>query len=351
MRASSSLPASPLSVEDALGAPRFGTYQGSLDGVDLDALRGQFRPDALGRFQAHKKWLYAFVATPEVAAVFAIADLGYTSNAFVLAVDLASQQVLADQGLIGLPRPWVHLNHHVGPGLSARFRRADASLKAWRRFGEERYHARVRVGLPWPLRPLLSLRLELLAAGAAPALTVIAPVDGGIVNVTQKWAGLLAQGELEAGGRRYRLDGGVGGLDSTHGYLARHTAWRWAFVCGRLDDGTPLGINLVEGFNETRDDVNENAAWLGTRLVPLGRARFQWNHDDVLDTWRVTTTDGAVDLTFRPIAAHREHRDFVLVRSRFSQPLGLWHGTLTVDGTAYAVNSAPGVAEEQDVTW
>jgi len=64
MHASSSLPASPLSVEDALVAPRFGTYQGSLDGVDLDALRGQFRPDALGSFLAYRKWLYAFVATP-----------------------------------------------------------------------------------------------------------------------------------------------------------------------------------------------------------------------------------------------------------------------------------------------
>ena len=351
MHATSPLPASPLSVEDALGAPRFGTYQGSLDGVDLDALRGQYRPHVLERFRMHKKWLYAFVATPEVAAVFAIVDLGYTSNAFALAVDLGTQRVLAEAGLLGLPRPMVRLNHHVGAGLAAEFRRPDAHLKVWRRFGEERYHARVRLGLPWPLPARLSMRAELQAAGAAPALTVIAPVEGGLVNVTQKWAGLLAQGELAAGGRHYRLDGGVGGLDSTHGYLARHTAWRWAFVCGRLEDGTPLGINLVEGFNETRDDVNENAAWVGERLVPLGRARFTWNHDDVLDTWHVTTTDGGVDLTFRPIAAHRENRDFVLVRSRFAQPLGLWHGTLKVDGVTYAVDSAPGVAEDQDVTW
>jgi hypothetical protein len=85
--------------------------------------------------------------------------------------------------------------------------------------------------------------------------------------------------------------------------------------------------------------------------MPLGRARFTWNHDDVLDRWRVTTADGAVDLTFRPFAAHREHRDVVFVRSRFAQPLGLWHGTLKVDGITYPVNSAPGVAEEQDVTW
>lgn len=348
----STLAQAPLTLEDADGAPRFGTYQGSLDRVGLDALRGAWQPGALQRLAVHKRWLYGFLATQEVAAVFAIVDLGYSSNAFALAVDLQSGRVLADDGLLGLPRPLVQVNEHVGPGLEAGFRMPGAHLRAWRHAGDERYHAALRLGLPLPfVEAPLSLRAELLVAGAAPALTVIAPVDDGLVNVTQKWAGLQVFGELTAAGRRYRLDGGVGGLDSTHGYLARRTAWRWAFVCGRLDDGTPLGVNLVEGFNEGRADVNENAVWLGTRLVTVGRARFRWNHDDLLDRWHVTTTDGAVDLTLKPIAQHREVRDLVLVRSRFGQPLGLWSGTVTVDGVTHQVHDAPGVAEDQDVTW
>lgn len=352
MASTSSLAQAPLTLEDSLGAPRFGTYQGSLDAVNLGALRGPWQPRPLERLAVHKRWLYAFVATHEVAAVFAIVDLGYASNAFALAVDLQTHQVLADQGVMGLPWPMVQVNEHVGPGLEARFRGLGASFHAWRRFGDERYHARVRLGVPAPLtRPRLSLRAELLVAGAGPALTVIAPVGQGQVNITQKWAGLPAYGELEAGGRRYRLDGGLGGLDCTHGYLARRTAWRWAFVCARLPDGTPLGINLVEGFNESREDVNENAVWLGQRLFPVGRARFKWNHDDLLDRWHVTTTDGAVDLTFKPVAQHREQRDLVFVRSRFSQPVGLWSGTVRLDGQTHQFENAPGVAEDQDVTW
>src|SRR5262249_7693174 len=69
------------------------------------------------------------------------------------------------------------------------------------------------------------------------------------VNVTQKSVGLLASGRMEIGRRTYALDGGVVGLDGTHGFLARHTRWNWAMGCGRLDDGTPLGFNLVAGFN------------------------------------------------------------------------------------------------------
>jgi hypothetical protein len=346
------LPPAPSSIDDGGGAPRFGTYEGTVDAVDLERLRGPSRPNRLERLRMHKKWLYGFIATREVAALFAVVDLGYSSNAFSLAIDLTTQRVLADEGYLGPPRPLVTVNDHPGPGLEVAFRRPDAQLTAGRRFGDERYHGRVHLGPPLPLvRPKLGFSWELLAAGAAPPLTVIAPVEGGGVNVTQKWAGLLAFGQLEAGGRRFVLDGGVGGLDYTHGYLARQTSWRWAFVCGRLDDGTPFGINLVEGFNEARDDVNENAVWLGKALFPVGRARFSWNPRDVLDPWRVVTTDGALDLTFKPLAAHRELRDLKLVKSRFEQPVGLWSGTMTLDGKRHRFEDAAGVAEDQDVLW
>jgi hypothetical protein len=334
-------------VEDAQGGPRFGTYQGSLERVALDRLQGRWQPGRPERLLVHKRWLYAFVATPEVAALFAIVDLGYASNAFVLAVDLSTQRVLAEATRAGLPRQ-AAVNGHLGEGMQASFRALSPWLRAWRREGESAYHARLRLG---GLRPRLELDLTLETAGAGPALTVIAPVEGGVVNVTQKWAGLPASGALRCGGRRYELAGGVGGLDATQGYLARRTAWRWAFGCGRLEDGACLGFNLVEGFNEAREDVNENAVWLGGVLWPVGRARFRWNHDDPLDRWHVSTTDGALDLTFRPVAVHREDRDLVLVRTRFLQPLGTWEGTVRVGGQTHQVRAVPGVAEDQSAIW
>lgn len=352
MDSRSKLPPAPSSIEDAGGAPRFGTFQGGLDVVDLTRLRGSYQPNRLDRLRMHKRWLYGFLATREVAALFAVVDLGYTSNAFTLALDYASGRVLADAGVLGLPGPMVKVNDHPGAGLDVRFRRPDASWRLWRTFGDERFHGHIRLGVPLPFRkPHLELTFELLAAGGPPPLTVIAPVEGGVINVTQKWAGLLSSGALEVDGRRYSLDGGVGGLDSTYGYLARKTAWRWAFVCGRLDDGTPIGINLVEGFNETRDDVNENALWLGTELIPLGRARFAWNPNAILEPWRVKTLDGVLDLTFRPLAAHQELRDLKLVSSRFQQPVGLWSGTVTVKDRTFRLENAPGVTEDQAVVW
>jgi hypothetical protein len=343
------LPAAPSSFEDA-GAPRFGSYEGGFDSIDLKALRGPFQPSTANQLLTRKKWVYAFVATKEVAATIAIVDVGYTSNAFSMAVDLVTGQVLVDSSFLGPPRPLVSVSDRPGAGLFASFPRPDARLSCSRPFGDERYHFAARVGLPF--RPRLSLDFDLLAAGSSPPLTVVAPVDGGgVVNVTQKWAGMQAFGALEAKGRRYTLDGGVGGFDYTQGYLARHTAWRWAFGCGRLGDGATVGFNLVEGFNEARDDVNENAVWFDGKLWPVGRARFSWRKSDPLQPWAVDTTDGALSLRFKPLALHHERRDPKLVKSLFVQPLGLWEGTLSLGGRQLELKAVPGVAEDQDILW
>ncbi|MHB8875952.1 MAG: DUF2804 domain-containing protein [Myxococcaceae bacterium] len=350
---SAELPGAPAGVADEAGAPRFGTYQGVIPEVDLKQLSGRWQLGQPQRALKHKRWLYCFMATPEVAAYFAVSDLTYTSNAFALVVDLRDNKVLVDRGFLGLPGPLVKVSDKPGEGLEVSFLGPGGRLAASRPAGDARYHVAVDLMrlLPYPKREL-SWKGELLAVGGPPALTVVAPVaEDGVVNVTQKWAGLLSFGKLEAAGRSFDLDGGVGGMDYTHGYLARHTAWRWAFACGRLADGTPLGLNLVEGFNEGDSTANENALWLGRELFPLPRVHFDFNKADVLDEWKVRTSDGSVDLAFRPIGAHREERDLKLVKSHFVQPVGTWKGTVTVGGRKVAFSGVPGVTEDQDILW
>ena len=97
--------------------------------------------------------------------------------------------------------------------------------------------------------------------------------------------------------------------------------------------------------------MNENALWLGTELIPLGRARFTWDRNNLLAPWAVRTIDGAVDLRFKPFGMHQELRDLVLVKSSFNQPVGVWEGELKVGDRTYVVKDAPGVTEDQSVLW
>ncbi|WP_394828525.1 DUF2804 domain-containing protein [Pendulispora albinea] len=344
------LPEVPESVVDGEGAARFGTYRGALGQVVLP------RAGRLTRLASHKRWLYTFVATREVIALYAIVDLGYASNAFVLVADRASKSVLFDRGFTGLPRPFVRVSDFPAGAPAnaptsqrgASFRLPGVRLGASFSSGADEYHQRAQVD------DLLWLG-ELSAAKGPPAITVIAPVseDGRRVNVTQKWAALRSRGMLEVGGRSFDLNGGVGGIDYTNGYLARRTAWRWAFACGTLPTGERVGLNLVSGFNDA-PGVSENALFIGSELVPLGRARFTWNRDDVLAPWRLTTeegADGAVDLGFQPFGAHRERRNLGIVRSHFVQPVGHFSGTLRALGRSYAIEDLAGVTEDQDILW
>ncbi|WP_338278077.1 DUF2804 domain-containing protein [Corallococcus caeni] len=347
------LPFAPASVASTEGEPRFGTYQGELPEVDLPRLLGKWAPGRTTRLLKRKRWHYTFVATQEVAALFAVVDLGYTANAFAVAVDLQEKKPLCDVSFLGVPGPLAEVSDKPGAGLVAAFRTLGGRMSVKRGESDERYQVEVDVSR-MRTQSLQSFQWngELLVAGGPPALTVIAPVEGdGLVNVTQKRSGLLAFGSLEAGGRRFRLDGGVGGMDYTQGYLARHTAWRWAFAAGRLADGTPVGLNLVEGFNEGATEANENAVWLGDRLYPVGRARFEYDAKELLDPWRLTTEDGAVDLRFKPIYVHREERNLRLVVSHFAQPVGFFEGTLRVGGQELKLSNVPGVTEDQDMLW
>ncbi|ADO68831.1 DUF2804 domain-containing protein [Stigmatella aurantiaca] len=346
------LASAPASVSTAEGEPRFGTYVGELREVDLGRLQGRWAPSVASKLFKRKRWNYLFAATQEVAALFAVADLGYSANAFAVAVDLKEKRPLCDVSFLGLPVALATVGDRPGAGLAVAFRTLGGRMSARRGEDDERYQVEVdvrrgRTGSRHPFR----WKGELQVAGGPPALTVIAPVkDDGRVNVTQKRGGLLALGSLEAGGKHFRLDGGVGGLDYTHGYLARHTAWRWAYGAGRLEDGTPVGLNFVEGFNEDPRS-NENAFWVGDKLYSMARARFAYDRKDLLEPWRVTTEDGAVDLRFKPIYIHREEISLRWVVSRFAQPVGLFEGTVRAGGRTYTLSSLPGVTEDQDMLW
>lgn len=333
------LPAPPATLEDTAGAPRFGSYRGAIASLDLRRLRGAYQPNGVKRSVLHKRWLYTLVATHEVIALCAVADLSYTCNAFVVVVDLKEGRKLVDRSFLGLPRQ-ARVSDEPGHGMHATFQARGTKL-GFRRIGTT-YEQRVNT-------PQLEWASTLETASAAPPLTVIAPIPRGIVNATQKWAGLSGSGSIRVGDRIYSLNAAVGGMDFTNGYLARHTAWRWAFACGRLADGTPIGLNLSQGINELDSDaeVTENALWRGSELLPLPRANFEFNTRNAQDHWRIRTQDGRVDLTFRPVDAHTEHRDYKIVRSNFVQPVGVFEGTIL----EHTVSNLPGVTEDQDVLW
>jgi hypothetical protein len=259
---------------------------------------------------------------------------------------------VASRVFTALPHVQARINDRPARGHRSTFTAPGVRFALTRGEGSDPYRWDCR------LHPLLQghrdglrLNAEIATDGAGPALTVVSPVqDGGIVNVTQKWAGLPVEGALRVGSRSYRLDEGLAGLDYTQGILARRTSWRWALAMGRLSDGRSVALNLVSGFNDGHDASNENALWVGDRLISLDRAEFDFDREHPDRPWVLKTGDGVVDLWFDAYYIYHESRQWKIIDSHFLQPAGRFEGTLTIDGERHAVTLF-GVTEDQDVYW
>lgn len=342
-------PPCPVTVVDANGYPQFGSYQGSLPEVDLTRLRGPYAVWPPRRWFKHKRWQYGMVATRNVAVVFSVADLTYTANAFAFAVNLLTKKPLFDRGWMGVPGPWISVGNRPGLNAAARFVMPGVRFALGPEERARSYRVQVETyGKPWG-KPTLALEVQLAQPAEPPPLTIIAPLAGdGIVNVTQKWAGLPASGRLTTEAQTFSLEGATAGFDYTDGYPARHTAWRWAFANGRLPDGRTIGLNLAQGINDP-SGLQENALWLGSQLIPLGPAHFHFDANHPMDPWHVEAEQ--IELGFEPIHIHREERDYKLVKSHFLQALGLFEGMVRLPEETISIENVPGVTEDQDILW
>lgn len=326
----------PHSVLGPDGAVGVGSFRGALPPVDWSRLHRS----RWFRLAHHKRWVYVAVATDELFVAAAVVDLGYVASTFAFVFDKKAGRMLVDASALGPP-----FVGSVGATMAA------GSLAAFHL--NKRHVSLSRPGDAGPYRlalamPELSLEASMDAATGPPAIAAVAALPGGCTNATEKRVLLPVTGEAHIGGRRYALDGGLGGYDYTNGYLARHTAWRWAYAMGRAESGERIGLNLVSGFNGER----ECAVWVDDEVIGVGEGRFEFDPKNPRAPWRIATADDAVRLDFAPGGLHAEQKNLGLVRSRFIQPVGLYQGALRLPGREPLVlREVLGVAEDQDVVW
>jgi hypothetical protein len=140
----------------------------------------------------------------------------------------------------------------------------------------------------------------------------------------------------------------MGHHDFSAGYMRRETFWNWACFSAQVD-GCALGLNVSCGVNET--SYSENCLWVDGRLVHLGLAQFSFDRNDPQSTWKVRTSDGAVQLVFTPAGVHSERLNLWVFASRFLQYFGQFSGTIRVEGKTIAIRDVWGFVEDQYAKW
>lgn len=199
--------------------------------------------------------------------------------------------------------------------------------------GEQGHRLRLRAG---------RFRIDAHYAGSGPRLLAIGPVfDGGSVHSTQKSPGLALSGQLQAGTRRYTLDGGVASYDFSNGLLGRRTAWRWISA-----HNARLGFNLQSGYFGDA----ENALWYEGRLLPLGPLQVEVEPGGC---WTMRTIDGLLELRFTPEGTRCDDKQLLIASSRMRQHVGRFDGWVKtrVEGPRHLVSGLTGLAEDYRARW
>jgi hypothetical protein len=323
-----SLPCAPSQIVGADGVPAVGRFTGLAESFDWQRLAAPHARTGWWRRFHHKRWHYAALATPDLFCAAAVVDVGWTNTAFAYVFDRAARRVVASISRDGIPGLTASVAHNAHD--ESRF------ALGGNRIALSRQQLTVQC-------KTFSIDAQ-FDAGAAPVLLAVGEAVGGSVHATQKSGGLPLRGMVNAGGRVYRLDGGTASYDYSNGLLGRDTAWRWASA-----HGPGMGFNLQAGYF----GAHENALWLDGRIYPLAAAHFEYDAADPLAPWRVTTSDGLLDLVFSPEGARREDRNLIVAATRYVQPIGTFDGWVRADANApkVRVEALAGVTEDHSSRW
>jgi hypothetical protein len=319
------------------GAPAAGLFRGPIADPSFRNLRAPYARSFLERKLVEKKWQYVHVATPEMMLSLAIVDMGYLASGFCAVFDRGVGRLLVDDNPV-LPSICASIGDEPGEGLSARL--FGPGLRA----RIERHGGRLQVSARWGRA---DIELSLDARNAPPPLSAVVPLGPGRFDFTQKTIGLPAEGEVRAGNVTFLVQGQLAGLDYTHGFLERETAWRWAFASGR--QGTRVvGLNLSQGFL----GGGENVVWIDGVPSAVGPVAFAFDPAAPRAPWQIRSADGGLELTFQPEGQRAQNIDLRLVSSRYVQPFGTFSGHVTgASGERVLLEGLAGVTEDHAARW
>ncbi|WP_148861892.1 DUF2804 domain-containing protein [Marinobacter fonticola] len=324
------------------GQPQYGEFNQPITHInyrdfDLRSVMDRPRP-RWARYWAFNQFQFVSVQGADWLMGLAVVDLKLVSNAFIYIHDFRTGETREKRWLNPLAIG-CHLDPFPEKG-TCRFKRGGTEIL----IEGEGDNRRVSV-----LGEGIDLDLQLSDDRHPLRLCSRAGYAGWVF--TRKSAGLPVGGRLRWGEKTYTIDGDLRGtVDWSCGFMRRETAWNWACLAGVTDSGRTVGLNLAAGVNET--GVTENALWIDGIRIKLDLARFAFDRYEPGSSWRVTTSDGRVDLRFQPEGVRRERINAVLLASNFRQFAGTFNGTVTDnDGATLKIENMRGLIEDHFARW
>ncbi|MCG8312318.1 MAG: DUF2804 domain-containing protein [Pseudomonadales bacterium] len=330
------------------GQPQFGVFDHPMREInyrDYDYHSTMDRKaNPLAKYFHFNQFQFVGLTNDDLIFGCALVDIKYLSNAFVYLFDRKSQQ-LDEYSFLQPLALNAALSTHPDAGAS-RFKKGKAFFEISATEQPRQRRLKVTIGKS------VAVDVTISEPDNYQPLSVCTQNGYSGWTYTQKAPALKGNGVIRWKGET--IDVGpaqtLGSYDWSCGYMRRETAWNWASLSGRLEDGRTIGFNFASGVNET--GFTENAIWVDGQLHKIGQVRFVYDRKDRYAQWKLQSCDGLVDLTFEAEGERSEKLDVVLLASNFTQLFGKFFGTLRLaSGETIRLNGQPGFAEDHYAKW
>jgi hypothetical protein len=131
--------------------------------------------------------------------------------------------------------------------------------------------------------------------------------------------------------------------------LKRQTFWNWASGGGTDINGRKIGFNFSQGVNET--GFTENAFWIDGKMAKVDTVDFKYDDLNMLSEWKIASSDGKVNISFKPEGERAKNLNIGIIKSYYHQPFGTFTGEFNDGKEKYILKEVYGFTEEHEAVW
>ncbi|AEF81836.1 DUF2804 domain-containing protein [Leadbettera azotonutricia] len=156
------------------------------------------------------------------------------------------------------------------------------------------------------------------------------------------------RGDMVFGGKHISFDPELttGIFCDFKGYYPYRMRSQWCTGTGFDSKGRRFGFSIAE--NQARESFrnNENALWVDGKLTPLPPVKITQPRG-IESEWIIQDMEGMVDLVFTPQEQVRCNVNFIISRSDYETPLGIYNGVIVnSEGEEITLKNVCGIGEK-----
>jgi hypothetical protein len=134
--------------------------------------------------------------------------------------------------------------------------------------------------------------------------------------------------------------------DDQKGYYPYIMAWDWVTASG-YNNNRLIGFNLTRNQSIDQEEYNENCMWINGKLHLLPAVKFTRVISNNNITWIIRDEKGIVNLKFLVEEENREYKNYLVIKSRYSGPFGVFNGyIMESEGKMIKIDNMFGMGEE-----